>query len=109
MVVTKNNGSPANSEASGLGQPIRYNEDAPVANFDAKLRKLSERTKRLDAIISFIREGNKLGSHEFLHELNNAMLLSNRRSPTLPIMQIWGQCQTLRDKKAFMPIILRIQ
>ncbi|MCI6495026.1 MAG: hypothetical protein MR997_05900 [Bacteroidales bacterium] len=111
VVVTKNNGSPANSEASGLGQPIRYNEDAPVANFDAKLRKLSERTKRLDAIISFIREGNKLGSHEFLHELNNAMrcyyLIAD--PPTLPIMQIWGQCQTLRDKKAFMPIILRIQ
>lgn len=96
VVVTKNNGSPANSEASGLGQPIRYNEDAPVANFDAKLRKLSERTKRLDAIISFIREGNKLGSHEFLHELNNAMLLSNRRSTNSSNYVNLGSGVTLR-------------
>ena len=70
-VVITNNGSAANSNASGLGQPIQT--DAPVANVDAKIAEKNERSKRLDDLCSIIDEKGKLGPHQLLHEINMAL------------------------------------
>ena len=78
VVVTKNNESPANSKTPGLGLPISNHkgmENAPMANVDAKVSKNVERAKRLDKIVDSIKGSGKMGTHEFLHEVSNAMVL----------------------------------
>ena len=76
--MTKNNESPTNSKTSELGLPISNHkgmENAPVANVDAKVGKNIERAKRLDEIVDSIKGSGKMGTHEFLHEVSNAMVL----------------------------------
>ena len=81
--MTKNNESPANSKTPGLGLPISNHkgmENAPMANVDAKVSKNVERAKRLDKIVDSIKGSGKMGAHEFLHEVSNAMVLKTEAS-----------------------------
>ena len=72
----KNNESPANSKTSESGQPASAKRSASLTNVSAKVGKNVKRANRLDAIISSIEKIGEMGPHEFLHEVVNAMLLS---------------------------------
>ena len=76
--MTKNNESPTGKgKAYELGQPISNHkgmENAPLANFTAKVDKNTQRANRLDKIISSIEKMGGMGPHEFLHEVINAMM-----------------------------------
>lgn len=84
VVVTKNNESPTGKgKAYELGQPISNHkgmENAPLANITAKVDKNTQRANRLDKIISSIEKKGGMGPHEFLHEVINAMMLSENTS-----------------------------
>lgn len=111
VVVTKNNESPANGKTSELGQPILKKKNAPLANVAAKVSKNAERASRLDAIISSIEKIGEMGPHEFLHEVVNAMLLSQDMSTkksryaklgggvTLRLANHYGNAETFKEHK----------
>lgn len=99
VVVTKNNESPANGKTSESGQPISNHKgmaNASLTNVSAKVGKNAERANRLDAIISSIEEFGEMGPHEFLHEVVNAMLLSNNVSTDVSRYAKLGGGVTLR-------------
>ncbi len=55
-------------------------ENASLANVTAKVDKNAQRVNRLDKIISSIEKMGGMGPHEFLHEVINAMMLSENTS-----------------------------
>lgn len=100
VVVTKNNESPTNrGKAFESGQPVSNHKgmaNASLTNVATKVDKNTQRANRLDKIISSIKEIGEMGSHEFLHEVVNAMMLSNNVSTDVSRYAILGGGVTLR-------------
>ena len=92
----KNNESPANSKTSESGQPASAKRNASLTNVSAKVGKNVKRANRLDAIISSIEKIGEMGPHEFLHEVVNAMLLSEDVSTEVSRYAKLGGGVTLR-------------
>ena len=92
----KNNESPANSKTSESGQPASAKRSASLTNVSANVERNVERANRLDAIISSIEEIGEMGPHEFLHEVVNAMLLSEDISTDVSRYAKLGGGVTLR-------------
>ena len=72
VVVTKNNESSTNREASELRQPIAV-ADAPSANFDAKLGNNHQYAKNIEKMIGELTINNIFGPHEILFKLAKAL------------------------------------